>query len=86
MHDWGLGSYDAVHAATTTYTGAAIVTLDTGAVPADQLTIYIDHSRLTACRRPQGWTRNLAQTTCPASASLRPLRHTRAAPRPVRRP
>lgn len=56
MHDWGLGSYDAVHAATASYTSAAIVTLDSGfgAVPADQLTIYIDHSRLAGCRRRRG--------------------------------
>jgi len=54
MNGYGLASYDAVHAASAIAAGAkAIVTLDTGfaLLPATQLTIYTDRSRLASCRR-----------------------------------
>lgn len=59
MSDYGLASYDAIHAATAIGAGAkAIVTLDTGfaLLPATELTVYTDRSRLTSCRkkRPRG--------------------------------
>jgi predicted nucleic acid-binding protein len=53
MTDYGLASYDAVHAATAVAAGAeAIVTLDTGfaLLPARLLPIYTDRSRLASCR------------------------------------
>lgn len=53
MSDYGIASYDAVHAATAIAAGAtAIVTLDTGfaLLPASQLAIYTDRSRLASCR------------------------------------
>jgi predicted nucleic acid-binding protein len=53
MTDYGLASYDAVHAATAIATNAgAIATTDTGfaAIPASLLTVYTDRSRLTSCR------------------------------------
>lgn len=52
MIDYGLASYDSVHAASAIMAGAdAIVTTDTGfaLIPASMLTIYTDHSRLAAC-------------------------------------
>ena len=54
MIDCGLASYDAVHAATAIAAGAkAIVTLDTGfaLLPASQLAIYTDRSRVASCRK-----------------------------------
>ena len=56
MHGWGLGSYDAVHAATAVYAATSLVTLDAGfaAVPERQLTIYTDSSRVSSCRRRRG--------------------------------
>jgi predicted nucleic acid-binding protein len=54
MTDHGLASYDAVHAAGAIAAGAkAIVTLDTGfaLLPATQLAIYTDRSRLASCRK-----------------------------------
>jgi len=54
MSNYGLASYDAIHAATAIGAGAkAIVTLDTGfaLLPAAQLTIYTDRSRLASCRK-----------------------------------
>jgi predicted nucleic acid-binding protein len=54
MIDYGLASYDAVHAATAIAAGAkAIVTLDTGfaLLPASLLTVYTDRSRLSSCRK-----------------------------------
>ncbi len=54
MADHGLASYDAAHAATAIAAGAkAIVTLDTGfaLLPASQLTVYTDRSRLASCRK-----------------------------------
>jgi len=51
MTDFGIASYDAVHAASAA--GAeAIVTLDTGfaLLPSAQLAIYTDRSRLASCR------------------------------------
>ncbi|WP_260233404.1 type II toxin-antitoxin system VapC family toxin [Curtobacterium sp. PhB130] len=54
MRRYGLGSYDAVHAATVAYTGAtALVTNDVGfaAVPAGELRLLVDESRLDAARR-----------------------------------
>ncbi len=54
MTDYGVASYDAVHAATAIAAGAeAIVTLDTGfgLLPQPLLTIYTDRSRLASCRR-----------------------------------
>jgi predicted nucleic acid-binding protein len=58
MTDYGLASYDAIHAASAIGAGAkAIITLDTGfaLLPATQLTVYTDRSRLASCRkkRPQ---------------------------------
>jgi predicted nucleic acid-binding protein len=53
MADYGLASYDAVHAASAAAAGAeAIVTLDTGfaLLPQSLLTIYTDRSRLVSCR------------------------------------
>ncbi len=54
MTDYGIASYDAVHAASAIAAGAkAIVTLDTGfaLLPSPQLTIYTDRSRLASCRK-----------------------------------
>ena len=53
MTDYGLASYDAVHAATAIAAGAdAIVTLDTGfaLLPARLMPIFTDRSRLAASR------------------------------------
>jgi predicted nucleic acid-binding protein len=53
MTDYGIASYDAVHAATAIAAGAgAIVTTDTGfaLLPSSLLTIYTDRSRLASCR------------------------------------
>lgn len=53
MTDFGIASYDAVHAASAIAAGAeAIVTLDTGfaLLPSAQLAIYTDWSRVTSCR------------------------------------
>lgn len=53
MADYGIASYDAIHAATAVATGAeAIITLDTGfaLLPSSVLTIYTDRSRLASCR------------------------------------
>jgi predicted nucleic acid-binding protein len=57
MRNWGLASYDAVHAATARYVSAdGIVTTDAGfgSVPAALLRIYTDESRLRGCRRRRG--------------------------------
>jgi len=54
MSDYGLASYDAAHAAGAIAAGAkAMVTLDTGfaLLPASQLAVYTDHSRLASCRK-----------------------------------
>jgi predicted nucleic acid-binding protein len=54
MTDYGLASYDAVHAASAIAAGAeAIATTDTGfaLLPASLLRIYTDRSRVAACRR-----------------------------------
>ena len=54
MTDYGIASYDAAHAASAIAAGArAIVTLDTGfaLLPASQLTVYTDRSRLASCRK-----------------------------------
>ena len=58
MADYGLASYDAVHAASAIAARAeAIATTDTGfaLLPASLLRVYTDRSRVTACRalRPQ---------------------------------
>lgn len=53
MTEYGLASYDAVHAASAIAAGAeAIATTDTGfaLLPASVLRIYTDRSRLTRCR------------------------------------
>jgi predicted nucleic acid-binding protein len=53
MTDWGLASYDAVHAASAIAAGAqAIATTDTGfaLLPASLLVIHTDRSRLASCR------------------------------------
>jgi predicted nucleic acid-binding protein len=66
MTDFGIASYDAVHAASAIAAGAeAIVTLDTGfaLLPSTQLAIYTDRSRVTSCR------------------NKRPHQHARVAPR-----
>jgi len=57
MTDYGIASYDAVHAASAVAAGAeAIVTLDTGfaLLPASLLTVYTDRSRLASCRGKRG--------------------------------
>ena len=54
MDRFGLGSYDAVHAATAQYSGVrTMITTDAGfaAVPASRLTIYTNASRVGPCRR-----------------------------------
>jgi predicted nucleic acid-binding protein len=54
MIDYGIASYDAVHAASAIAAGAeAIVTLDTGfaLLPSAQLAIYTDRSRVASCRQ-----------------------------------
>jgi predicted nucleic acid-binding protein len=54
MNDYGLASYDAVHAASAIAAGAkAIVTLDTGfaLLPSTELAVYTDRSRLASCRQ-----------------------------------
>jgi predicted nucleic acid-binding protein len=53
MISYGLGSYDAVHAATALHSGVnRLVTIDAGFgnVPADQLGLYVDRSRVSSCR------------------------------------
>ncbi|MGH2952786.1 MAG: PIN domain-containing protein [Solirubrobacterales bacterium] len=53
MGDYGLASYDAVHAASAVAAGAeAIVTKDTdfARLPAAMLAVYTDRSRLASCR------------------------------------
>jgi predicted nucleic acid-binding protein len=57
MSNYGLASYDAIHAATAIGAGAkAIVTLDTGfaLLPATELAVYTDRSRLASCRKKRG--------------------------------
>jgi predicted nucleic acid-binding protein len=57
MTDYGIASYDAIHAASAIATGAkAMVTLDTGfaLLPATELTVYTDRSRLASCRKKRG--------------------------------
>ena len=54
MTDYGLASYDSVHAASAIVTGAeAMITTDTGfaLLPSSLLAIYTDRSRLASCRR-----------------------------------
>lgn len=56
----GLASYDAIHVATAIASGArAVVTLDAGfaAVPAGELTLYVDPSRIAACRNRRARSR-----------------------------
>ena len=53
MTRYGLASYDAIHVATAIASGArAVVTLDAGfaAVPANELALYVDPSRIAVCR------------------------------------
>jgi predicted nucleic acid-binding protein len=53
MTDFGIASYDAVHATSAIAAGAeAIVTLDTGfaLLPSAELAIYTDRSRVASCR------------------------------------
>jgi predicted nucleic acid-binding protein len=57
MADYGIASYDAIHAASAIGAGAqAIVTLDTGfaLLPATELSVYTDRSRLASCRKKRG--------------------------------
>ncbi len=57
MTAYGLGSYDAAHAATAIYTEVqGLVTTDAGfgAVPEDLLRLYVDDSRVRSCRRRRG--------------------------------
>jgi predicted nucleic acid-binding protein len=57
MTDYGIASYDAVHAASALAASAeAIVTLDTGfaLLPPSMLTIYTDRSRVASCRSKRG--------------------------------
>ncbi len=61
MATYGLSSYDSVHAATALYLGVPnLVALDAGfsALPAGQITLYTNASRVRACRRfraQRGW-------------------------------
>ena len=53
MTRYALASYDAIHVATAIDSGVrSVVTLDAGfaAVPASELTLYVDASRVAACR------------------------------------
>jgi len=53
MRRYGLGSHDAIHAATSLYAGVPrIATLDTGfaSLPASTLTIYTNPARVSVCR------------------------------------
>lgn len=53
MTNYGIASYDAIHAASAIAAGAeAIVTTDTGfaRLPSSLLAIYTDRSRLASCR------------------------------------
>lgn len=57
MADHGLASYDAAHAATVQFVGAgALVTTDAGfgRVPATDLSLIVDASRVRSCRRHRG--------------------------------
>lgn len=57
MRNWGLASYDAVHAATAQFVQAdGLVTTDAGfgSVPTNQLRIYTDDTRVRSCRRRRG--------------------------------
>jgi predicted nucleic acid-binding protein len=57
MRQFGLASYDAVHAATAIHTGvAAIITRDTdfAALPQGTATIFTDSGRVATCRKRRG--------------------------------
>jgi predicted nucleic acid-binding protein len=57
MRNWGLASYDAVHAVTAGFVQAdGLVTTDAGfgSIPTNQLRIYTDDSRLRSCRQRRG--------------------------------
>lgn len=57
MADHGLASYDAAHSLTAQYVGAgALVTTDAGfgRIPASDLTLLVDASRVRSCRRHRG--------------------------------
>ncbi len=57
MCNWGLASYDAVHALSAIYAGApAMVTLVTGFadVPREDLNVYVNATRVPDCRRRRG--------------------------------
>ncbi len=54
MTRFGLGSYDAVHAATAIHSGVHhLVTIDAGFgnLPANDITLYVDRTRVASCRR-----------------------------------
>jgi predicted nucleic acid-binding protein len=54
MTNYGLASYDAVHAASAVAANAnAIVAIDTGFahLPSSLLAVYTDRSRLASCRK-----------------------------------
>lgn len=53
MAAYGLGSYDAAHAATAEYVDAPLVATDVGfgRVEASRLTLYVDSSRVASARR-----------------------------------
>ena len=53
MERYGLGSYDAIHAATAISTGVRrLVAIDAGFgnVPETQLSLYVDRTRVASCR------------------------------------
>jgi len=57
LQKWGLASYDAVHALTAIYAGSPqLITVDAGFgwVPEKQLSLFVDSSRVAACRRRRG--------------------------------
>lgn len=57
LEKWGLASYDAVHALTAIYAGSPqLVTVDAGFgwVPENLLRVYVDSSRVAACRKRRG--------------------------------
>jgi predicted nucleic acid-binding protein len=54
MSSYGLGSYDAIHAATALHSGVnRLLAIDAGFgnVPANRLTLYVDGSRVAGCRK-----------------------------------
>lgn len=54
MSNYGIASYDAIHAATAIESDTQIlVTIDAGfgSLPEEQIELYVDASRVSSCRR-----------------------------------